>query len=1169
MEDLRWVFAGFNTLYKVEQPETLFEKSIQLSLSQARRHHLHEEFALALRAYRDLQAMILRIVDPKLPINVGRLMVWSAPFSAELMDSLIKKTVDAIISSASDNPILPPEMMGPVDPPPEVRKLMEPFIALGVRTAVVEKVSPHVFYAYEAVERKEWDEAISHFELGLKAVPAETPSTTGYLLRDIALLKERSGNLDGAEASMKEAGASFKKAKDIEGEFLAISGLGGIKERRGQVDEAKKLAKQATKLAQLHGIHRMHIRSSTILSNLRGLEPLGRVVTELPSTPPAFRTPIRTSPPVTPTTPAIRPGTSSSGQPDTFVTDTPLTAGGIVDSEVAYAMMPELMSKEYLGTLKDSKMLSILGGDGTIHKVDLDDTGASKLTNFYHQMSTTSDLAVLLGQAMPLATFVAYIPYIYFFVLPMSIGDCLVEIGNFAEAEENYRNSLNYPYLNRNVETVKVWTRLAELYLEWGDMIYRNARNNTDGYNAARAKYELIIGTDNTIPTASPLYSSSHFTNLRSRAGAIAAASDVQALNENPAIITPILKARGMLHQIEAGLNFFGFTADYVPPFSFEYMQNTARYFAQHASSVERTYIQFKAQAENEELRREQMDQQADIARASVELERRGVEEAQAGVNIAQAGLNYATVQHQNALDAQSSFAAVRWELLELSALEAWSSAAAVDEDDEVQQKISGYNYYNTGYKNRSDVLQDLAYRRTRITHDLEAARLAREVASAAAYRDVAQAQLDQANARVSVAVQRVQIARMQQRFAEENRDFLDMKEFNARLWYELSRYLRRLSQRYLDMAIEIAAIMERAYLAETGRDLNKIQFNYSHTSLNDLMGADFLMRDIDYFTLDYITTTRTKKAPLKISLSLADSYPMAFSQLQNTGRTYFETHLEQFDRMYPGLYLQKLQNVELVLIGLTGPGAIHGTLRNIGVSTFRDQSGSIRQQIYPSDVMPLSEYEIRSDALIFRTDPNTLRLFENNGIATMWQIDLPLDANDFDLTKILDVHLVLYIDAFHDTTLENSIKSSLPATGSASRGTSLRFFFPDELFYLRNKGEAQIHFTAEQFPNNQTSKMRTSIQLRLIGNSGLVDGLVMRLTSSAIGTTLSVTADSEGIVTGSALGGLTGQPVIDEWQLHILPGDNPGKVDSQGELDLSSLEDVQIFQEYTFTYRS
>ena len=112
----------------------------------------------------------------------------------------------------------------------------------------------------------------------------------------------------------------------------------------------------------------------------------------------------------------------------------------------------------------------------------------------------------------------------------------------------------------------------------------------------------------------------------------------------------PLLSARALaLGQIAAGLNFFGIGPDYVPPFSFEYLQNTARYFAQHAAQVEQRYIQFKSTGENEELRREQMDQQAELARPRSSSSSRGLAEAQAGVEVARPSLNYADVQRDNA----------------------------------------------------------------------------------------------------------------------------------------------------------------------------------------------------------------------------------------------------------------------------------------------------------------------------------------------------------------------------------------------------------------------------------------------------------------------------------------------------------------------------------------
>ena len=453
--------------------------------------------------------------------------------------------------------------------------------------------------------------------------------------------------------------------------------------------------------------------------------------------------------------------------------------------------------------------------------------------------------------------------------------------------------------------------------------------------------------------------------------------------------------------------------------------------------------------------------------------------EAQAGIGVAQASVNYAETQRVNAVQSQTDFNNVRWELLEIAEAEAWSSAASMSEDDEIKQSWNG-TYYNSSSRLRSDVLADLAYQRTRVSHDLEAAKLQRGIDAANAYKGIAQAQVAQAQARKGIADQRVVIAQLQQRFAEENRDFLDMREFSSRLWYELARQARRLKQRYLDMATEIAFLMERAYNAETERGLRVIRYDYSQAATNNLMGADFLLVDIDYFTLDHVTTTLNKKVPVKKTISLADSFAMAFNRLKSKGSCQFQTELADFDRENPGLFLCKLRNVELIFVGITGATSIAGSLRNIGVSKFRLGTGAVVTRVYPSDVMPLSQYDLRQDALAFRFNPNDLRLFENNGIDTLWQIELPLNANTFDFNEILDVQLVFYYDGFFSQTVEAAVKAALPVNGTASRAFSSRMSFPDELFYLKNKGEAELVFDAGMFPRNQTNLTRTNITFKL-----------------------------------------------------------------------------------------
>ena len=260
------------------------------------------------------------------------------------------------------------------------------------------------------------------------------------------------------------------------------------------------------------------------------------------------------------------------------------------------------------------------------------------------------------------------------------------------------------------------------------------------------------------------------------------------------------------------------------------------------------------------------------------------------------------------------------------------------------------------------------------------------QVDASNAYRQVAQQQVQQAQARVGVAQQRVAIAQLQAQHAQETLAFLAGREFSSAMWYNLAREARQLSQRYLDMAIEVATLMEKAYEAETGRDLRKINFEYGLDHLNGLLGSETLLRDVDYFSLDYVRT-KSKKAQMKQVLSLADLFPMAFNQLLQTGQTFFETTLAHFDRRYPGFYLQKLKQVELVFVGLNGTEGVHGTLRNIGLSQFRQKDGSIVNQTYPADVMPLSDYNVKQDAIVFQLDSKELRLFENNGIATLWQM--------------------------------------------------------------------------------------------------------------------------------------------------------------------------------------
>jgi hypothetical protein len=740
----------------------------------------------------------------------------------------------------------------------------------------------------------------------------------------------------------------------------------------------------------------------------------------------------------------------------------------------------------------------------------------------------------------------------YFFVIPMAIGDCLAGLGNLEEAEQTYIGTLPYPFINRRYEAVKLWTKLADVYLALGDAAYRAARDKVAAFAAARAHYEKLVKADGTLDAGSALYADASFADVKGRIAAVLAAPDPAKAGENPDLVTRVLAARLKLDQIGAGLDFFGLARSYLPPFGWEYLQTTARYFAQSASQIEQRYIMFKSTAENEELRQEQLAQQADVAAEAVVLEERGVDEAEAGVAVAEESLDYADEQYDAAAEAEDDFEDVRSDLAALDQLDIIAQMGMDKDPENVENWIT---------------LLNTQIMRSEITHDLEEARLERATDLASASKDVAEEQVAQAQARKEVADQRLVIAQLQQTQAEENRDYLDAREFSARLWFDLAAQAKAITRRYLDMAIEIALLTERAYNAETERGLKLIRYDYSDAGVGDLLGADRLLADVDSFTHDYVTTVKSKKLPVKKVISLGESYPLALQQLRARGLCRFATEFADFDREHPGLYLCKLRNVELALVGITGAATVAGSLRNIGISSFRLADGSTVARSYPADVMPLSQYGVRDDALLFRFNPNDLRAFELNGIEAMWQLELPRGANRFDLSALYDVQLVIYYDGYFSPALEASVKAALPTSGASQRAFSLALEFPDELFYLKNSGEAEIPFTAAMFPANQTNRVRTDATIALTGEPDTIGGLTLRLASDEHGQPLKLTTSASGVLDKAALAPLLGEPVLDRWTVRITAEDNPQLVQG-GDLSLDGLGDLRTFLEYTFDYR-
>jgi hypothetical protein len=1131
---------------EIDSAESAFERDVQRRLIEANRLLSTGRHSAALEEYRALRGVIAAMLHPATPPFAGFAVEWTQLTRLGIADMAITKSAQMLDRTPLQQRAIPASLQTPVELSAEVTKVFSAVDRAGLGDAD-EGIRGRLASIRAAMEAGNFRAAAD--AAATAASEAKDRELVGALLHDQAVLEERDGKHDRALELMEESIKAFDRAGIREAQLAAINGLAAMHARRDNQEGAKAALTRGEEVRKRFSVFTIHTPVAEVVEE----RVVGAGLRELSG--PVRRVDLVGQPGRTLIDRVIRGGISGDTE---MAGDADGAADAAAASDGAF-----LMSLGAFEARRSAKTMTILGESGTQIPIKLAGGATEDLTGFYDKLRETPDIRLLTGYLVHPTTTVAYLAHIIGWVVPMAIGDCHLALGAFEEAEAEYRSTLNYKYLNRVAESVTLWLRLADLYLEWGDRLYRDAVNVVEDFAAAKAKYELILKTDDTIDEASPLYADAAFADMRTRVRAIVDSvfGGDGTSADNPRITIALARARMQLTKIANGLNYLGLSL-HVPPFAFEHLQNLARYFAQHAAQVEQSYIQFQSSGEAETLRQQQMAQQATLAQASVELERRGVVEAREGVDVANAGLNAATVQRDNAQEMRDRFQAVRFELQELDRLQAWAGSVS---NDEVKLNVVHATYYSADSKPRSHVLFDLANRRSQISHDLEAARMQNEIDAANAYRAQAQQQVQQAQARVAVAEQRLQIAGLQAQYANENLAFLTGREFSATMWYELAREARRIARRYLDMAIEVAILMERAYEAETGRDLRKIKLDYGLAQSSGLMAGDALLLDIDYFSLDFVRT-KSKKAPMKQTLSLADQFPMAFDQLLRTGRTLFETTLEHFDRRYPGFYLQKVKQVELLFLGLAGTEGTHGTLRNIGLSRFRRKDGSIVTQTYPADVMPLTDYDVRQDAIVFQLNPNELRLFENNGIATVWQLDLPLHSNTFDLSQILDVQMVLYYDGFFDAGLEQATLAALPAQGTGARSFSLRLSAPDELFFLRSQGTAELVLDAGLLPANQGDPQLKAYHLQ--GRGPAAAGLKVRVDWAGLANGTLFTLDADGNADGSAFAAPTGRTMYDTLTFTVDPADNPQLV-QDGALDLSGLLDLALFVEYDFTYRA
>jgi hypothetical protein len=770
------------------------------------------------------------------------------------------------------------------------------------------------------------------------------------------------------------------------------------------------------------------------------------------------------------------------------------------------------------------------------------------------------------------------LPHLYYYVVPLALAECYHALGDYATAETYYLEAASYQYINLQVESPYVWTRLANLYLDWGNSLFKN-----DQPNDALPIYSNVLTPTWQAPT-SQLYTVAGIKPGADNAGqVIAALPNLSGLTVDPQIITVILEVRQQLLKIEGGLDFWGIWHPCVPIWTFDYLQQVAVNFTQFAISAERDVINFWNNADQATLTRQQLSDAVDQVNAEVYAQKMAVDAASAEQKVYNDGV---TLAGQRASDAQAQ--ATEYQSLSSQWIvhQALSTQLNGGDDGDASQLNSYADTMMSGNYSLSDsrgtlaAAEQLTAARQNQQYEVDSLQnTAAELQTAAVQ---AQDEATAAAARAAAAQAGLDAATTRAADASNDLAVFDDQTFTPDVWNRLGNSMYALYSRYFQMALRAARLMQQAYNFETDQSLALIKSSYATDEVNGLLGADLLMADIQSFTYDLITGTNTKPQPVKQTISLAQRFGYLFeSQFRKTGKMDFTTTLDDFDAVYPGSYAARIETTEIEVDGIVPPVGISGLLTNSGISTYRVPSSAWTEtndgrkyRVQPKETLIISDYSPRSDVLVDPTDSRIMRIFEGAGPASTWHLELLPSINDLDYGAITDVKLTFsYVARFDPDLYERVLQeiTSRPGFDARQRAIALRWVFPDAYFAFQRSGTLSWELRKRDFPFNETDPVITDVGVVVATAAPTAaNGITVGLSTPAHGAVTAATDTNGSIesdIVSSPWAPLGTGTAIGTYALSIAQADNPQLV-NDGALDLSGIVNIGFVLGYTFTAR-
>ncbi|BCL26741.1 hypothetical protein ACFFS2_00420 [Streptomyces aurantiacus] len=738
-----------------------------------------------------------------------------------------------------------------------------------------------------------------------------------------------------------------------------------------------------------------------------------------------------------------------------------------------------------------------------------------------------------------------HLAHLFYYVIPVGLAEAYAGLGDWANARLWLYRAAQYPYLNQALEAPVLWLRLAQTYLDEGDLLYQQGE-----FAGALAAYGGVVAADGA-RGGGELYTRPALAGVGTLVAELLATPETLPGDLDAGLGAVVLDIAAKVAQLGQSLDWFGVPVDFVPPFTFDYLQNAARFLGQQAQAAERDFIQFMDRYDTGKLTRLQLQQAVASATADQAVADQQAVAARDEVQLARTAQQLTNLRRADAQAARQAYSAMANEQIGLERQIAWYSS---QNSWELNNPIPGDG------RRIHEVIAADRQRLGVIGRDYELLRMQQNINELALASQQSGDQLAMSQARAQAANLSAQAARLRRQQAQQLVSGFEQGFFTPEVWRRLADFMQGQVLRYLYWATRVARLMERAYEFDYDTTVDRIRTDYSAGAVNGMLGSDQLIADIDYFTYDRITRTTHKTLRAGLVVSLAEKFPFAFAGFRSTGQISFDTLLSDLERDYPGSYNHRIQAVEVAVVGLVPSGGLRGTLVNSGISQYRALDTTVKWRLQNVDTLLLGSYE-RDDAVLFRPRPELLTVFEGVGMASGWTLRYPPDVNDVDFRFIVDVQVTFHFEAQFDRTLAATV-SAIPLPPEALRAStsfSVGNDFPDRFFLWRSQGTTTLPIGPEHLPHHHVDPVVRTVSLQLLGADGPAPAVPLTITAPG-GATADVTPDGTGRVpsTTPALAALHGAPVAGAW----------GLATTADGADRTAVYDVLLFVEYDYTRR-